>query len=69
MENKEIDYAAIDYKAFARMLNELETDTSAADEEKVAKLSQDKAKIDQQIAQLQQKKAPIQKQINAVEKK
>ena len=69
MKNKEIDYSAIDYKAFGRMLNELESAVGAADEEKAAKLQQDKAKIDQQIAQLQQKKAALQKQIDQIEKK
>ncbi len=52
-----------------RQINELESAASAADEEKAAKLQQDKAKIDQQIAALQQKKAGLQKQIDAIEKK
>ena len=69
MKNKEIDYTAIDYRSFGKMLNELENAASAADEEKAAKLQQDKAKLDQQIAQLQTKKAAIQKQIDAIEKK
>jgi cell division protein FtsB len=70
---KDIDYTSIDYssfkKSFRTNLNELESAAGAADEEKAAKLQQDKAKIDQQIAQLQQKKAAIQKQIDAIEKK
>ena len=69
MKKKEIDYSAIDYSAFRNMLNELESAVGAADEEKAAKLQQDKAKIDQQIATLQQKKAALQKQIDAIEKK
>ncbi len=70
---KDIDYTSINYnsfkKVFHRQLNELESAAGAADEEKAAKLQQDKAKIDQQIAQLQQKKAALQKQIDAIEKK
>jgi hypothetical protein len=55
-------------EAVSRPINELESATGAADEEKVAKLTQDKAKLDQQIAALQQKKAALQKQIDAIEK-
>lgn len=70
MKSKELDYAGIDYKALSKgILSELESAVGAADEEKAAKLQQDKAKIDQQIAQLQQKKAALQKQIDAIEKK
>ena len=50
-------------------MNELESAAGAADEEKAAKLQQDKAKLDQQIAAIQQKKAALQKQIDAIEKK
>jgi hypothetical protein len=56
-------------EAVNKQLNELESAIGAADEEKAAKLQQDKAKLDQQIATLQQKKAALQKQIDAIEKK
>jgi hypothetical protein len=69
MKKKEIDYSAIDYSAFRKMLNEMESAENAADTEKAAKLQQEKAKLDQQIAQLQEKKAALQKQIDAIEKK
>lgn len=52
-----------------KQMNELESASSAADEEKAAKLQQDKAKLDQQIAGISQKKAALQKQIDAIEKK
>lgn len=70
MENKELDYASIDYKAFSKgIVNELESAIGAADEQKAAQLQQQKAKLDQQIAALQVKKAALQKQIDAIEKK
>jgi chromosome segregation ATPase len=52
-----------------KQMNELESAADAADEEKAAKLQQEKAKLDQQIAGIQQKKAGLQKQIDAIEKK
>jgi hypothetical protein len=69
MKNKEIDYSAINYKAFGKMLNELESAVSAADELKAAQLQTQKAKLDDQIAKLQVQKANLQKQIDAIEKK
>ena len=70
MENKELDYAGIDYTAFRKgIVNELESAASAADEQKAAQLQQQKAKLDQQIAALQVKKATLQKQIDDIEKK
>ena len=70
MENKEIDYAGIDYKAFRKgILSELESTAGAADELKAAQLQTQKAKLDDQIAKLQVQKANLQKQIDAIEKK
>jgi len=70
MENKEIDYAGIDYKALRKgILSELESTTGAADETAVAKLQQQRADLDKQIAALGVKKAAIMKQIDALEKK
>lgn len=80
MENKEVDYYDLSYAKFSKdlkealgkqviRLTELEPAAAAGDEEKAAKLQQDKAKLDQQIAGLMQKKAAIQKQLDAIEKK
>jgi len=69
MKNKEIDYTAINYRAFGKMLNELETAGSSADEKRAAKLQQDIAKLDQQIAALAEKKAGLKDQLQAIEKK
>lgn len=68
-ESKDIDYTALDYGAFKKMIMEIEPANAGADNEKVAKLEGDKAKLDQQIAGLLQKKAALQKQIDALEKK
>ena len=70
MKGKELDYSGINYKAFRKgVLNELESEVVAADEQKAAQVQQQKAKLDQQIAALQVKKAALQKQIDAIEKK
>lgn len=72
MENKDIDYSSLDYAKFKKQfcsLNELESAAGAADTQKAADLTAQKAKLDQQIAGLEKKKAELQKQIDALEKK
>jgi len=69
MEDNKIDYAALDYGTFRKMLHELESAGSAADNTKAAQLQQQMAKLDDQIAKLQLQKAGLQKQLDAIEKK
>lgn len=69
MKRKEVDYSAIDYSSFTRMLNELESAASSGDNQKAAQLQQQIAKLDEQMAKLQLSKANLQKQLDAIEKK
>jgi septal ring factor EnvC (AmiA/AmiB activator) len=69
MKKGNIDYSTIDYKSFRRMLQELESAGSAADNTKAAQIQQQIAKLDDQIAKIQLQKAGLQKQLDAIEKK
>ncbi len=69
MKSRDIDYANINYNSFKKMLQELESAGSAADNQKAAQIQQQIAKLDDQIAKIQLQKAGLQKQLDAIEKK
>ncbi len=69
MKKKDIDYYTINYGSFKKMLQELESAGSAADNTKAAQVQEQIAKLDSQIAKLQLQKAGLQKQLDAIEKK
>ncbi len=54
---------------FGKRLNELESTTNAADDQKVAALKQKKADLDKKAAQNDAEIAKLKQQIDAIEKK
>jgi hypothetical protein len=73
MKKKELDYSAISYHSFREQLRAASKkpiqEVDAATTQKVADLTQQKAKLQVQIALLQKKAADMQAQIDKLEGK
>lgn len=72
MKNKEIDFSSINYTSFREQLQKAirgVVKEDAVNAAQVAKLTQDKAKLELQIAVLKKKSSDIQTQIDKLEGK
>jgi hypothetical protein len=72
MKNKEIDFSNINYSSFREQLQKAirgVVKEDAINAAQVAKLTQDKAKLELQIATLKKKSSDIQTQIDKLEGK